>query len=131
MMIPRLQEFARRVRAGQRWFRENLMNLYGAKCAITGWGPPEVLESAHILWHSESGLNDNGNGLLVRSDLHTLFDTGLLRIDPSRLVVVLDPALEGTPYWEMDGAPLRPRVDGSQPRLEYLEARWSSSQGAE
>jgi hypothetical protein len=125
-----LQEFARRVRAGQRRFRENLLNLYGARCAITDWGPSEVLECAHILWHSDSGLNDTGNGLLLRSDLHTLFDAGLLRIHPSRLVVVLDEVLEGTPYWELNGAPLRPRVDGSQPRLEYLEARWSSSRGA-
>lgn len=122
-----LQQFARRVRAGQAKFRENLLRLYGESCAITGWGPAAVLEAAHILWHFKSGVNDTGNGILLRSDLHTLFDEGLLRIDPERLVVVLDPSLEGTRYWDLDGAPLHPRVDGSHPNRDYVETRWASS----
>lgn len=124
-----LQTFSRRVRAGQPKFRANLLNAYGAQCAISGWGPAEVLEAAHILWHSSTGLNHIDNGILLRSDLHTLFDEGLLRIDPERLVVVLDRSLEATPYWSFHGVALRARKDGTHPGVECLSQRWRSTVG--
>lgn len=117
--------FARRVRAGQPRFRRNLLVAYGERCAISGWGPADVLEAAHILLHAHTGLNETNNGLLLRSDLHILFDDGLLRIDPDSLRVSLDPSLADTPYWDWNGASLRPRVDGSHPHREYLRARWA------
>lgn len=122
----KLARFARRVRAGQPQFRRNLLHLYEGRCAITGWAPPEVLEAAHILVHARSGRNHTDNGLLLRSDLHLLFDGGLLRIHPERLSVELDPTLEPTPYWDLHGTRLRPRADGSHPAYEYLRARWDA-----
>jgi hypothetical protein len=122
----RLTRFARRVRAGQPQFRRNLIQLYGECCAISGWGPGAVLEAAHILLHAKSGLNHTDNGLLLRSDLHNLFDEDLLRIDPDSLLVVLDPVLVGTPYWELNGTALRLRLDGSHPNREYLRRRWEA-----
>ena len=120
-------QFARRVRAGQPKFRENLLKLYSGRCAISGWGPAAVLEAAHILLHAESGLNHTNNGILLRSDLHTLFDTGHVRIDPESLTVVLDSSLQGTPCWELDRKALLPRTDGSQPDRDYLRQRWEST----
>jgi hypothetical protein len=122
----KLARFARRVRRGQPVFRRNLLRLYGERCAISGWAPGAVLEAAHILLHAESGLNHRDNGLLLRSDLHDLFDEGLLRIDPESLRVVLNPALAETPYWELHGVALRPRLDGSHPSREYLRRRWET-----
>jgi hypothetical protein len=119
-----LARFARRVRRGQPKFRKNLLRLYGSRCAVSGWGPESVLEAAHILLHADSGLNRSENGLLLRADLHSLFDDGLLRIDPTTLSVVLHLSLEDTPYWPLNGKTLRPRVDASQPSREYLRARW-------
>jgi hypothetical protein len=84
-----------------------------------------VLEAGHIVEHASSGNNSLGNGLLLRADIHTLFDIGLLRIDPETLAVVLSPALANTPYWELNATVLRPRVDGSQPDRLLLEARWA------
>lgn len=121
----RLAQFARRVRRGQARFRKNLLKLYGWRCAISGWGPESVLEAAHILLHAHTGLNRSENGILLRSDLHSLFDDGLLRIDPSTFTVVLHPSLADTPYWSLNGAPLRPRLNGSEPSREYLRQRWS------
>jgi hypothetical protein len=120
----RLALFARRVRRGQPKFRKNLLRLYGGRCAVSGWGPESVLEAAHILLHAKSGLNQTENGLLLRADLHSLFDDGLLKIDPSTLTVALDSALSETPYWQLNGAMLRPRLDGSEPSREYLRQRW-------
>jgi hypothetical protein len=118
--------FARRVRRGQPKFRKNLLTLYGGRCAVSGWGPESVLEAAHILLHAHFGLNRSENGILLRADLHGLFDDGLLKIDPSTLTVVLDPSLRETPYWPLNGATLRPRLDGSQPSREYLRVRWET-----
>jgi hypothetical protein len=122
----RLALFARRVRRGQPKFRKKLLALYGGRCAVSGWGPESVLEAAHILLHAHHGLNRSENGILLRADLHGLFDDGLLKIDPSTLTVVLDRSLEETPYWPLNGATLRPRLDASQPSREYLRARWET-----
>jgi hypothetical protein len=122
-----LTRFARRVRRGQPKFRKNLLRLYEARCAVSGWGPESVLEAAHILLHANSGLNRSDNGILLRSDLHSLFDDGLLRIDPSTLSIVLHPSLEHTPYWPLNGTTLRPRVDATQPSREYLRERWQNT----
>jgi len=119
-----LRSFSRALRRGQPAFRRNLLVAYEGKCCVSGWGPEPVLEAAHIEEHSKSGLNSLANGLLLRSDLHALFDEGLLRIDPDRLVVVLAPSLEGTPYWELQGQVLRPPVKGDGPSRELLKTRW-------
>jgi hypothetical protein len=124
----RLARFARRVRRGQAKFRENLLELYEGRCAVSGWGPESVLEAAHILLHAHSGLNHRDNGILLRADLHSLFDDGLLRIDPTTLSIRLHPSLQETPYWALNGTTLRPRRDATQPASEYLRQRWEMPQ---
>ena len=119
-----IQNFARKVRRGQPKFRGCLLKLYDGKCAVSGWAPAVVLQAAHILDHAEAGINHTDNGILLRSDLHDLFDEGLLRIEPATCKVVIHPTLRGTPYWEFHGRSLRPRRDGSQPAHRYLLRRW-------
>ena len=119
------EQFARRIRFGQPAFRLMLLNLYEHRCAVTGWGPDAVLQAAHICSHSKSGNNAKENGILLRSDLHDLFDDGLLRIAPNRFSVVIHESLRETEYWHLRGTTLRPRVDGSQPSKKYLEELWS------
>jgi hypothetical protein len=118
------QQFTRWVRARQSQFRTRLLNAYGRTCCITGWGPDEVLEAAHIDGHAESRDNRVQNGLLLRADLHGLFDEGLLRINPDTLEVVIDPRLEPW-YRALGGQKIRLPTD---PRLhpdpEKLRARW-------
>jgi hypothetical protein len=120
-----IQHFARKVRKGQPRFRRNLLDAYEAKCAISGWGPEAVLEAAHILSHSDTGLNSLENGLLLRSDLHGLFDDGLLKIDPNSFKVLIDGSLKATEYWQYNGQTLRGRQDGSHP-VESLRKRWNA-----
>lgn len=121
-----LQTFARRVRRGQKAFRDRLLDLYGASCAVTGHGPEPVLEACHLAPHSETGSNDPDNGLLLRSDIHALFDEGLLSIEPKTLTIHVAPELEGTPYAELEGKALRQRKDDGQPAEEALRVRWRS-----
>jgi predicted restriction endonuclease len=121
-----VQEFARRVRKGQHKFRLNLRRIYDDKCAVAGWDPENVLEAAHIVEHAFSGLNENSNGLLLRSDLHALFDDGLLRVEPGTLRIVVDGSLAGTEYWQYHGHVLLSRCDGSVPSDELLAKRWEA-----
>ena len=68
-------------RRGQPRFRNNLMDAYGGSCCVTGCKVVELLEAAHIDPHSNGGDYTLANGLLLRSDIHTLFDQYLIAID--------------------------------------------------
>jgi len=118
-----LRMFAQKVRKGQKQFRDNLLKLYEKKCSVTGWWPQNVLEAVHIWEHSKSGINKTENGLLLRADLHSLFDDRLLTIVPDTLEVIIDKSLQATEYWKLNGVILRPRTDGSSPSRKYLAKR--------
>ncbi|WBA55420.1 HNH endonuclease [Providencia sp. 21OH12SH02B-Prov] len=75
-------------RRGQGLFREKLLLAYKNKCAVTGCQFQEILEAAHIQAYSEVGQEGNtiNNGILLRADIHTLFDLGLLKINENYTV---------------------------------------------
>lgn len=112
------------VRRGQKGFRKRLVKRYGAACQVTGCKVMEIVEAAHIDPYSDSEDNGVGNGLLLRSDIHTLFDLGLIGIEPDSLKIVLHPKLAGSTYEEFVSAPLQTN-DGSGPSLSSLKRRWS------
>lgn len=122
--LAQLSLFARRVRRGQVALRNILLELYGNKCAVCGLGPAVVLDAAHIWEHALSGINNSSNGLLLRADIHILFDEGLIKINPESLVIEVSPQLRGTQYDAFNGKPLLPRKDGSKPNSEYLAKRY-------
>lgn len=121
-----LNTFARKVRKGQPAFREKIVGLYDGRCAITDSSPLAVLEAAHIFDHSESGINHSDNGLLLRADIHLLFDDGLMKINPDTLLVEISSSLKDTEYWKLNGVKLRERTDGGSPSKEYLMKKWYS-----
>ncbi|MFP7655096.1 HNH endonuclease [Chryseobacterium proteolyticum] len=57
------------------------------KCAVTGCEIIEMLEAAHIYPYKGSNTNKIQNGLLLRSDIHTLFDLGLISINPENYTI--------------------------------------------
>jgi hypothetical protein len=124
-----LVQAVRRLRRGGRMFRKKMLALYDGLCAVTGEGPRVVLEAAHIQDHSVAGLNASENGLLLRSDLHVLFDLGLLKIEPGSLRIHIDPSLAGTQYAALadPSRVLRKRTDGSHPSDELLRRRWAAT----
>ena len=95
------------VRRGQTAFRTALMEAYGGRCAITGCRVASVLEAAHIVPYNGPTTNNATNGLLLRSDLHTLYDLNLLGIDPKTRTVVIAKSLEGSSYAKLAGRKLR------------------------
>ena len=85
-------------RRGQPAFRSSLMNLYGKRCAVSSTSIVEILEAAHIRPYDGPSTNKLQNGLLLRADLHTLFDLGLFAIHPITRTVVFSRKLKGTAY---------------------------------
>jgi hypothetical protein len=123
--INSFQEITTRTRRNQRLFRKNLITLYDGQCAISGWTPTEVLEAAHIVGHSKSGVNNANNGILLRADLHRLFDLNLIKINPKTYKVEVSESLEKSKYMKLNGKKILKRIDGEYPGKEYLNIRWS------
>lgn len=73
-------EYLTRARLGQGAFRILVTEAYSRKCAITAERTLPVLESAHIKPFAKSGPHRTNNGILLRSDLHKLFDLGYITI---------------------------------------------------
>ena len=68
-------------RIGQQAFKAVVAETYNHHCAITGDKVRPVLEAAHILPVAAGGVHRVDNGLLLRSDVHTLFDRGFISVD--------------------------------------------------
>jgi tetratricopeptide (TPR) repeat protein len=111
-------------RQGQSQFRQSLLEAYNYRCAITGFDVQEALEAAHIIPYSDTENNHPSNGLLLRADLHTLFDLNLIAINPDTMQVYLTPNLRHTSYGELHGKPLQlPKNKAYYPRKDALEWR--------
>ncbi len=114
-------------RLGQGGFRVLVTEAYERRCAITGESTLPVLESAHIQPYAESGPHALGNGLLLRSDMHTLFDRGLLTVTPDFHIEVSSQIREqysnGKLYYSYHGESLRslPTNVMHQPDTQYLD----------
>ncbi|WP_448167974.1 HNH endonuclease [Burkholderia ambifaria] len=111
-------------RRGQPAFRDNLIRAYGGVCAVTGCQVVETLEAAHILPYRGEHSNHVQNGLLLRADLHTLFDLGMFDIAPDSLVVRFDPYIQDKIYTIYDGNKLiLPSNETNWPSRQALHAR--------
>lgn len=100
-------------RQGQPKFRSDLLRAYGGKCSITDCDAEAALEAAHIVPYLGSKTNCVANGLLLRADIHTLFDRYLISIDPTTNKVLVSPSLLNTCYKELSGKIVKPPQDSS------------------
>jgi putative restriction endonuclease len=122
-------EFLAHGRLGQGAFRVLVTNAYDRRCAITGEKTLPALEAAHIQPFEEEGPHRVQNGLLLRADLHKLFDCGLITVTPDRLEVEVSKRIReewenGRDYYRFQGAklPFAPRAAADCPASEFL--RW-------
>jgi putative restriction endonuclease len=127
ILEPAWREVATKVRVGQGAFRFMVTEAYGRACAVTGDHTLPVLEAAHIRPYAESGPHAVFNGLLLRSDLHKLFDDGYLTIAPDYRVEVSRALREefknGRIYYDLHGSRLKslPASTSDYPSREFLE----------
>ncbi|KFX63362.1 HNH endonuclease [Paraburkholderia fungorum] len=111
------------LRRGQSKFRDRLITRYGAACQISRCKFPGLIEAAHIRPYAQTSDNGVQNGVLLRTDLHTLFDLNMLAIDPTSLTVKLHPDVRAAGYAAFDGIPLF--LNGTAgPDLAALSDRW-------
>jgi len=111
------------LRRGQPKFRKKLLSAYKNACAVTGTSFPPILEAAHIVPYMGEKTNHVTNGILLRSDIHTLFDLGLLGVNQNYEVVVSS-SLKYTEYEAYNGRQLRlPTASEEQPSLSALKSR--------
>jgi putative restriction endonuclease len=112
---------------GQGAFRLKLTDAYQRRCSFTGERTLPVLEAAHIKPYSESGPHLLSNGLVLRSDLHKLFDDHYLTITSDYKVEVslrIKQEFEnGKEYYKFHGQPLLylPLQLKDQPAKEFID----------
>ena len=126
--VLRYSESLTKHRLGQGAFRVLVTDAYQRRCAVTGEKTLPVLEAAHIKPYSEDGPHMTSNGILLKSDVHTLFDKGYITIDENYTVDVSQRLHEdygnGKDYYRYHGKKLfiLPGNISDQPSVDYL--RW-------
>jgi putative restriction endonuclease len=116
-------------RLGQGTFRSLVTDLYGRSCAVTREKALPVLDASHIRPVVDGGQHEASNGLLLRTDIHRLFDRGYVTVTKDhrfrvsrRLKSDFD---NGEPYYPFDGQSIQlPLRTEDRPLQEYLE--WHS-----
>ena len=119
------------LRQGQGAFRVRLLDAYGRRCAVTGERTLPVLDAAHITPYLGAISNHIQNGLVLRTDIHRLYDGGYVTVTPDLNFKVStrlkDEFENGAVYYDLDGQPLVviPEDRTKRPSREALE--WHAS----
>lgn len=113
-------------RLGQGTFRIAVLDAYGRGCAVTGEHSLPALEACHIRPYAHDGPHEIRNGLLLRADLHRLFDTGYATVTSDlRLEIsarLREDYQNGRSYYPLQGAAVHvPRIPSHQPDKAFLE----------
>ncbi len=88
-------------RRGQRKFRKKLLDTYKKTCAVTNCKIEEMLEAAHIFSFKGTETDKIPNGILLRADIHTLFDLGLISINPKNYLIQVSDKIITDEYYSI------------------------------
>lgn len=114
-----------RIRRGQQKFREQLIRRYGARCLASGCELMDIIEAAHIDPFRDANDHHPENGLLLRADLHTLFDLNLMGIEPETLTLHFPKHVQNSGYKQLHHNILQ-LPEGRRPAHSPLERRWQA-----
>lgn len=118
----------RKSRPAQAQFRLSLLDQYAGRCVLTGCSVPEALEAAHVLPHNGEPVRDQvENGLLLRRDLHSMFDAMLWSIDPSTHKVHLSQSVSDQPYAQLNGSTINHKVAPEPLFVHFIEFQKENS----
>ena len=117
------QAYARRVRKGQSRFRKALITLYDTQCAFTKTNEETVLEACHIISHATTGDNSLDNGLLLRSDIHVLFDEHLVTLANDGITVCVRQDVTAPEYIKLNNSVVQTRPSISERYLNLIRQR--------
>jgi len=113
-------------RLGQGAFRVAVTEAYGRQCAITDGKVLPALDAAHIKPFGEGGQHTKSNGILLRKDIHSVFDAGYATVDRNYRFLVSKKVKEvfnnGEEYLRLDGKILRlPSRKADWPDPDFLQ----------
>lgn len=111
-------------RRGQKKFRDAVTEMYGNKCVVTGCEILDILEAAHINPYKGEKDNHATNGLLLRADIHTLFDLDLIGIEPNELKIHLSETIKKDGYQFLENKIINFLSNSKKPSKEALKVRW-------
>lgn len=119
-------------RRGQDAFRQKLLRAYDGCCAVTEVDVEAVLQAAHVYPYRGEGSQVVSNGMLLRADIHQLYDAHLLTVDPGDYHVRLSDSIKGGIYGKYNGATINVPNDPSlQPNKKLLELHFNEFSVAE
>ncbi|MFC8530778.1 HNH endonuclease [Nocardia sp. NPDC057227] len=116
-----------RVRIGQRQFREMLLAQFGPRCAFTGDLPAAALDACHLYSYAKVGRHHEHGGVLLRRDLHTLFDRGLVAVDANDTIDIATDYCRYPTYASLHGQPLTVKISTAQ--RDWFALHWTEHRG--
>jgi len=113
-------------RLGQGAFRVSVTEAYNRACAVTEEHSLPALEAAHIRPFAKEGPHGVRNGLLLRADLHRLFEQGYLTVTPDYTLEISDRLRDdyhnGRSYYPLRGSRIAvPKSSVERPTRDFLE----------
>lgn len=117
-----------RARIGQERFRRHLLDKYESRCAFTGAAPALALQAAHLYRYADLGEHKEDGGLLLRADVHLLFDKGLITVNPTTKTLEVAPEIESYHHYaRLHGRTIDTRVGPGE--WEWLKLHWQQHRG--
>ena len=98
-----------------------MLQIYKKRCAVSGCDVAEAIDAAHVQGIGNEGGDSLDNGILLRADLHRLFDRGLLAINPDDGVVHFSKCCKSA-YFDLHGKAVKLPSNG--PSRKAFSARW-------
>lgn len=112
-----------KARPGQQKFRDQAMRRHSGQCVITGSKVSIVLEAAHVIPHTgNSAFEVPENSLILRRDVHALFDAGLIGINSKSGKLIVSPDLKNSTYSKLEGKEINHKLEAAS--LRYQHARF-------
>ena len=115
-----------RPRLGQGAFRVLVTDAYDRRCAVSGEKTLPILDAAHIRSYADGGEHEGSNGILLRTDIHKLFDLGYVTVDQKRRFLVSSRLKadfdNGKHYYDLHGTEIRaPILSSATPSMASLD----------
>ena len=111
-------------RRGAPAFRNAQLSRFHGQCAFSGCSLVDVLEAAHIRPYRQENDNAKENGILLRADLHTLFDLDLVAINPDTNTISVHDAVQEGQYRTLHCQPIRMPEDRFDKAA--IQTRWTA-----
>lgn len=117
-----------KARPEQQKFREEAMHRHAGRCVITGFKVSTVLEAAHVIPHTGNpAFEVPGNSLILRRDIHALFDARMIAINPKTGMLMVSAELKTTAYRKLKGKSIDHKLASESLSYQYAQFKKSTS----